>query len=100
MRVRRDGRTAVTVACALIGKYLDNLDAYLKSKELLLSIAEDEGRRLIGDEVTAAVNTADDSPPVLLADTGMSIASFGELADGELLVLTFANAVYWLQRGP
>ncbi len=46
-----------------------------------------------------AVNTADDSPPVLLADTGLEISSFGELPDGELLVLTFNNAVYRLQRG-
>jgi glucose/arabinose dehydrogenase len=46
-----------------------------------------------------AVNTADDSPPVLLADTGLEIASFGELPDGELLVLTFNNTVYRLQRG-
>ncbi len=47
-----------------------------------------------------AVNTADDSSPVLLADTGLPIASFGELPDGELLVLTFANAVYRLARSP
>jgi hypothetical protein len=47
-----------------------------------------------------AVSTADDSPPVLLADTGLAIASFGELPDGELLVLTFASAVYRLQRSP
>jgi hypothetical protein len=44
------------------------------------------------------VNTADGSPPVLLANTGLPIASFGELPDGELLVLTFANAVYRLAR--
>ncbi|MCH7836442.1 MAG: glucose dehydrogenase, partial [Chloroflexi bacterium] len=45
-----------------------------------------------------AVNTADDSPPVLLAETGLPIASFGELPDGELLALTFANAVFRLTR--
>jgi glucose/arabinose dehydrogenase len=46
-----------------------------------------------------AVNTVGGAPPVLLADTGLPIASFGELPDGELLVLTFANAVYRLARG-
>ncbi len=45
-----------------------------------------------------AVNTADDSPPVLLTDTGLPIASFGELPDGQLLVLTFENVIYRLQR--
>jgi glucose/arabinose dehydrogenase len=45
-----------------------------------------------------AANTADDSAPVLLADSGLSIASFGELPDGELLALTFENAVFRLQR--
>jgi len=45
-----------------------------------------------------AVNTAGSAAPVLLADTGKPIASFGELPDGELLVLTFANAVYKLAR--
>ena len=45
-----------------------------------------------------AVNTVGSAVPVLLADTGLPIASFGELANGELLVLTFANAVYRLAR--
>jgi len=36
--------------------------------------------------------------PVLLADTGLPIASFAELPDGELVVVTFANAVYRLAR--
>ena len=77
MSVRCDGRTAVTVACAHIGKYLDNLDAYLESKELLASIVEDEGRRLIGDDITVAVNTADDpdSEQVYLTVTGTSAES-------------------------
>ncbi len=45
-----------------------------------------------------AVNTSDETPPVLLAETGLPIASFGELPDGELLALTFANAIYRLER--
>ena len=45
-----------------------------------------------------AVNTAGDGPPVLLAETGLPIASFAELPDGELLALTFANAIFKLER--
>jgi hypothetical protein len=47
-----------------------------------------------------AANTADDSLPVLLAETGQPIATFGELADGEVVALTFANAIYRLQHKP
>ena len=43
-----------------------------------------------------AVNTADETPPVLLAETGFPIASWGELPDGELVAVTFANAIYRL----
>ena len=46
------------------------------------------------------VNTADDSSPVLLAATDQPIASFGELPNGELLVVTFANAIFRLERAP
>ena len=47
-----------------------------------------------------AVNTADDSDAVLLAATGQPIASFGELPSGELLAVTFANAIFRLERAP
>jgi len=65
------------------------------------SMPELDGWYVYGDFCSGliwAVNTADDSSPVLLADTGLPIASFGELPDGELLALTFANAVYRLER--
>ena len=45
-----------------------------------------------------AANTTGDSLPVLLAETGQPIASFGQLPDGEVVTLTFANAVHRLQR--
>ncbi|OGO52775.1 MAG: hypothetical protein A2148_05160 [Chloroflexi bacterium RBG_16_68_14] len=45
-----------------------------------------------------AVDTADETPPVLLAKTGFPIASWGELPDGELVAVTFANAIYRLER--
>ncbi len=43
-----------------------------------------------------AANAGDDSSPVLLADTSVAISSFAELPNGELLVLTFNNAIYRL----
>lgn len=67
------------------------------------SIPELRGWYVYGDFCSGrvwAANTADDSPPVLLAHTGLPIASFGELPDGELLVLTFANAVFRLAPSP
>ena len=45
-----------------------------------------------------AVNTLDSSPAILLVDTTSNISSFAELPDGELLVLTFGNAIYRLRR--
>lgn len=44
-----------------------------------------------------ALNPADDSPPVQLVQTGLPITSFAELPDGELLIITQANAIYRLQ---
>lgn len=67
------------------------------------SMPELNGWYVYGDFCTGriwAVNTADESPPVLLAETGLPITSFGELPDGELLVLTFVNAVFRLERRP
>jgi glucose/arabinose dehydrogenase len=66
------------------------------------SMPELDGWYVYGDYCSGriwAVNTADDQPAVLLAETGLPIVSFGELPDGELLILTFADAVYRLERG-
>lgn len=64
------------------------------------SMPELSGWYVYGDFCTGsiwAVNTADESLPVLLAETGLPITSFGELPDGELLAVTFANALYRLE---
>ena len=45
-----------------------------------------------------AVDAANNSLPVLLGEAALPIVSLGELPDGELVFLTFANAVYQLQR--
>jgi glucose/arabinose dehydrogenase len=66
-----------------------------------VSMPELNGWYVYGDYCSGriwAANTADDSPPVLLAETELLIASFGELLDGELVALTFAPAIYRLQR--
>ncbi|TET97638.1 MAG: hypothetical protein E3J29_04265 [Dehalococcoidia bacterium] len=65
-----------------------------------VSMPELNGWYVYGDYCSGriwAANTADDSPPVLLAEIGQSIASFGELPDGEFVAVTFANAIYRLQ---
>ncbi len=45
-----------------------------------------------------AMNTTDDSPPILLANTGITIPSFAELPDGEILALTFWSVLTRLER--
>lgn len=46
-----------------------------------------------------AVNTGDpSSPATLLIDTSHQIASFGELPNGEIVVVTFSDAIYRLAR--
>jgi glucose/arabinose dehydrogenase len=45
-----------------------------------------------------AVNTRDNSAPILLVDTPYLISSFAELPNGDLVVLTFNNAIYRLRR--
>jgi len=66
-----------------------------------LSMPELDGWYVYGDFCSGkiwAVNTVGSAAPVLLADTGLPIASFAELPDGELVVVTFANAIYKLAR--
>src|SRR3990172_5464021 len=65
------------------------------------SMPELNGWYIYGDFCSGkiwAVDTVGSAAPVLLADTGLPIASFAELPDGELVVVTFANAVYRLAR--
>jgi glucose/arabinose dehydrogenase len=45
-----------------------------------------------------AANTLDNSPAILLVDTAYNVSSFAELPDGELLVLTFNDAISRLRR--
>jgi glucose/arabinose dehydrogenase len=47
-----------------------------------------------------AVDTTTTDPPVRIAESGQSIVAFGQLPDGEIIVITFDKAILKLQRGP
>jgi glucose/arabinose dehydrogenase len=78
--------------CAIIGGYVYRGDA----------MPELYGHYIYGDFCTGtiwAVDTESDvSPPVLIADGDVPISSFAELRDGEILVITYAEAIYQLQQ--
>ncbi len=82
MGLRRGKSIDLTVACALIGKYLEDLDDYLAAKERIAEIARAVARRHTDMPVTVAVNAADDpaAQSIYLTVTGTS-AEAGD--DGE-----------------
>ena len=59
------------------------------------------GRYIYGDFCSGsiwAVATTGTSRPIRLAQTGVAIVSFGELPDGEVVVLSYSGALYRLQH--
>ena len=82
MGLRRGGHINLTVACALIGRYLENLDAYLAAKQRIAALVRETAARHTDMPVTVTVNSADDpaSGNVYLTVTGTS-AEAGD--DGE-----------------
>lgn len=59
------------------------------------------GWYVYGDFFTAriwAVNTLDNSPALLLTDEEVNIASFAELPNGELLIVSYSDGIYQLAR--
>ena len=66
------------------------------------AMPELDGWYMYGDFSTGFIwavdTTDDDSARVILARTEWPISSFGETADGEPLVITFANAIFSLER--
>jgi glucose/arabinose dehydrogenase len=65
------------------------------------SMPELDGWYVYGDFCTGriwAVDTASSANPVLLTDTPYTISSFGELPNGEIVILTFENTIYELRR--
>jgi glucose/arabinose dehydrogenase len=66
------------------------------------AMPELEGWYVYGDfcsGIVWAVDTASDSsPPVRLMDTGKPISAFAQTDDGEVYMVTFANAIYSIVR--
>jgi hypothetical protein len=65
------------------------------------AMPELRGWYIYGDYCSGTIwglNTATNEAPVRLAETGHPIGSFGELPDGELLILSFDRAIYRLER--
>jgi S-adenosylmethionine synthetase len=82
MGVRRGAHITLTVASALLGHLVPDLQAYLRAKERIRDSAVDAARTIVGREVTVDVNTADDPDrnSVYITVTGTS-AEAGD--DGE-----------------
>ena len=82
MGVRHDDKMSLTVACALIGRRLEDIDDYAAKKSELADLVRAVARECTDMEVTVHVNSADDlaAGSVYLTVTGTS-AEAGD--DGE-----------------
>ena len=83
MAVRENSAITLTIACAFISRYIQNIEDYLANKARLRTIVLDTARRITASPVTVHVNTADqiDADSVYLTVTGTS-AEAGD--DGEV----------------
>jgi len=83
MGVRDGERIRLTVACAFIGRFVNNLDEYLSRKNALAELATNLARKITPRTVSSEVNTADDlaAGSIYLTVTGTS-AEAGD--DGEV----------------
>ncbi len=77
MSVRARDRVGVTLACAMIGRHLPDLDAYLNAKTQAAALAGDAARETLDADVDVQVNAADDpgTGAVYLTVTGTSAES-------------------------
>jgi S-adenosylmethionine synthetase len=81
MGLRENDRITLTIACALIDRFVDNIGSYRDAKERLRAVALETARSITDREVVVEVNAADDrSGAVYLTVTGTS-AEAGD--DGE-----------------
>jgi len=79
------------VGCAIIGGYVYRGTA----------MPELQGWLVYGDYCSGrvwALDTTSNSDPVILAEPGHPITSFGELPNGEIVVVSFDKAIYQLER--
>lgn len=74
MAVRRGGRIDLTIACAMIGRYLDGIDSYIEHKAALAAWVGECAREHGFTECSVAVNAADDvgAASLYLTVTGTS----------------------------
>jgi S-adenosylmethionine synthetase len=82
MAVRHGKQVAITIACAMIGRYLADIDSYLEHKAALATLARVCAGEHGFTDCTVTVNAADDAPSdVYLTVCGTS-AEAGD--DGEV----------------
>ena len=60
MGVRIKEKIRITIACAFVDKYVENLQDYFEKKGLVRKIVEEMAKGLINREIEVFVNTADD----------------------------------------
>ena len=83
MGMRQRDRIRITMACAVIDRYVVNTEDYVKTKRSIAELARREAARYTGGEIDIAVNTGDDPDrgSLYLTVTGTS-AEAGD--DGEV----------------
>ncbi|MBN2251254.1 MAG: methionine adenosyltransferase [Candidatus Altiarchaeota archaeon] len=74
MGVRKNDKITLTVACAMVSKYIDNLDHYISLIEEMNSKLKDYASKVTDKTVEIHINTADDyeKGSVYLTMTGLS----------------------------
>ena len=74
MAVRNKNKITFTVACAMVSKYIDDLDSYISTIEEMHTKLMDHAAKLTDKEVEIHINTADDYKKgvVYLTVTGLS----------------------------
>jgi S-adenosylmethionine synthetase len=60
MGIRNGQRIELTVACAMVDRYLPDLQAYLDAKGVVTDLARETAQRVTDRTICTAVNTADD----------------------------------------
>jgi S-adenosylmethionine synthetase len=83
MGIRRSGRIELTIGCAFVGRFVENLEDYTARKHTAANLAIEAARQVTALPVRAAINVADDlaSGDVFLTVSGTS-AEAGD--DGEV----------------
>lgn len=86
MGLRRQRTTALTVACAVVGRYVANMAAYVEHKERIRALALDAARGVVGGAVDAQINTADgdteDSVYITVTGTSAEAGDDGQVGRG------------------